>query len=110
MSEPKYTPGPWAVAPCCSNEHHGEDTHGLRVEGPTAGYSQWLYKKADAHLIAAAPDLDAYAERSVALFQALVDADASGDITEFTILFGDIEDLADEGRAALAQARGEATL
>ena len=60
MSEPKWTQGPWRVE--AWDEASGQARVAQRVRGPGPddwGRSVWMYtgSEADAHLIAASPDL-----------------------------------------------------
>lgn len=114
MSETKFTPGPWVFSPqrdthdCCIHtadavEEYGYINHG---KGGVVGSSEWTWiSDADAHLIAAAPDMYAALERL------LGDAEDMNNALnyEYGHISGPCED---DGfgyvRAALAKARGEA--
>ena len=62
MTERKWTPGPWGII-------GGSDgvEWDIYVDGPTTGYDGDYQNHADAHLIAAAPDLYEALEDAVSL-------------------------------------------
>ena len=100
MSDAKFTPGPWAVdnrASFCVNAERDGAAGGVCSTG--GYYASWrdgeelmLENQANAHLIAAAPELYEALERMVADYDI-------GEMTETPIL--------DVANAALAKARGE---
>jgi hypothetical protein len=90
MNETKFTPGPWEYKQT-SGYDYGSTTYWL------PGICTNVDKEANAHLIAAAPDLYAACE------QLLMDEDS---ISERTDLVSTCESL-EKIKAALAKARGE---
>ena len=90
MSEPKWTPGPWTA-----ERGNIGSAHPLFVVAPHMdGLKPWT--DADAHLIAAAPELYETLERIVKWM----------DIQGYNALYQDDTAIKD-ARAALAKARGE---
>lgn len=81
MTERKWTAGPWVVT---GNIHR-------YVDGPDTGYDGEYINHADAHLIAAAPDM----------YEIII---ALGDYIDYNIIPMDLVERVD---AAIAKVRGE---
>lgn len=100
-----HTPGPWPVARAA----HGSN-HWTVGEGPP--FIAAVSKKADAHLIGAAPDIHKALLLGTRLESLLVDAAAEGhfniDETWVAVLFDAVEAFQGARIAALEQARGAA--
>lgn len=92
MSDTKWTAGPWQVARWPESSHHFTievNTQGYNVARTFGGIFPESQEKANAHMIAAAPEL-------YKALAGLLTGHPSGDSPEQKI-----------GRAALAKARGE---
>lgn len=101
MSEPKFTPGPWHIGtPPPNGEQTIGTVAGLMVAVATTGQNMAEETKANAHLIAAAPDLykalahlEPYLDAIVCYASTIEEHPPNGFILET--------------KAALAKARGE---
>ena len=103
MSEPKWTQGPWRVE--AWDEASGQARIAQRVRGPGEndwGRSVWMYtgSEADAHLIAASPDLYEALEALERTVNLSVSGIRTVAVPEWAGLLG-------KAQAALRKARGE---
>ena len=57
MSEPKFTPSPWEVDEPIKSIATGELMYHVKGPNLITDFEDWGFTKADAHLIAAAPEL-----------------------------------------------------
>lgn len=96
MSAPQFTPGPWEI----NGSDHGfviaTEGHSLAAVWPESLRGRKFDAKANAFLIAAAPELYEALKWALENIQGMIDED---DIPSFVIR--------DQARAALAKARGE---
>lgn len=94
MTEPKFTPGPWSIGtPPPNGEQTIGTVVGLMVAVATTGVGMAEETKANAHLIASAPEL------YEALHRLVYSPYREGTPSH--------KKLEDDGKAALAKARGE---
>ena len=101
MPEPKWTLGPWQVyEPPDKGAFLILDAHNRNVAGTNATESRTI-ERANAHLIAAAPDLYA----ALADLVSEIETDGGLDTSEWLRL--DIAIRLDIAKAALAKARGD---
>ena len=110
MSEPKWTPGPWSVDVLMHSDPNGDDypsavevgsDSGLHICGHDLGYNDDVDIAiiANAHLIAAAPDMAEALKAAIAISDRNV---GDGGRTD------ECQQVYDQCAAALAKARGEA--
>lgn len=86
----KHTPGPWIVRQCGGNGYSGQKGYAIDFNEDQEQVADFVYEEADAHLIAAAPDL----------------LEALQEIAEYPAL--DALEMKRIARNAIAKARGEA--
>lgn len=92
--KPTFWRGRWKAVPCCENHAGDPETWGLKIEGPPKpSWGICRFTAADAHLVAASPDLYDALDHAIDVMNSA----GQGIDTRFA-------------EAALAKARGEGAL
>ena len=112
MSQPKFTPGPWFLSPDSKSNVRTHPKHTgttLAIINGMPGTKTASQRRAlaNAHLIAAAPDLYAALEVLITAPEQAVEAASAGDVERYESAKKAIQDARLMAKRALAKARGE---
>lgn len=112
MTEPKWTPGIWRITNMGADKH-GFYRHQIGTHEQTVAYTfepglQRTEQHANAHLLAAAPDMAEALEQAIRIFDDMIKVGVIGPKEDYMSYFvGEDMEALQPIRAALAKARGE---